>query len=263
LLTAIAHLSGQVGWMSHDVGMDGPAQRYFWYGIQAAREAGTERAQLRAVGLLADMARQVQATGHLDTARRLVDLALERVPDDPHRFNAVRAMLWNLKANVLGGMGAAHLSEVNRYIDRSFDLYRKAEDDEHSPAVAEYYPYTCEAELASVAAASYQELAREEAGLAGRAESHARYALDHRGDAFVRSKVFDRVTLTRIRFRAGELEQACVDGQQAIQMAGAVSESKRVRTQLAQLMNDAAQYQGRAEVRELREQLGLAIAGAV
>lgn len=260
LLTVIAHLAGQVAWMSHDVGMDGPAQRYFWYGFQAAHQAGTERAQLKAVGILANLTRQVQAAGQLGTARSLVDLAIERVPNDTRRFNAVRGMLWNLKANVISSMGVAHLTEVDRYINLSFDLYRKSADDERSPAVTDYFPYTCEAELAGVAAASYRDLAHEDTRLASRAEQHARYALDNRGDGFARSKLFDQVTLARARLRAGELGQACVDGQQAIQMATAVTDSKRVRTHLRQLMNDAAPHQREPVVRELREELRVAVA---
>jgi transcriptional regulator with XRE-family HTH domain len=261
LLTVIADLAGWVGWMSHDAGMNGPAQRYFWYGLQAAHEAGTEGAQLRAVGILTDLAIQAQAAGHLDTARRILDLALDRVPKDQRRFNAVRAILRSRLASVLSGMGAAHLSEVDRYVSESFDLFRKSEDDEYSPAVADYYPYACEAELASVAAASYHELAREDRRLTTPAETQASTALNSWSEGFVRSKVFDQVTLARIRFRAGDLERACVDGGQAIQLASTVSESKRVRDRLTQLLSDTTPYQRRPAVRELREQLGLAVAG--
>jgi transcriptional regulator with XRE-family HTH domain len=261
LLIAISDLASRVGWMSHDVGMDGPAQRYFWYALRAAHEAGTERAQLRSVGTLANLARQARATGHPDTARRILDLAIDRVPDDPRRFNAVRGELWSLRANAMGGFGVAHLSEVDRCINLSLDLYRKSADDEYSPAVADYFPYACEAELAGVAAASYHELAQEDTQLATRAEQHARYALDHRGDGFTRSKIFDQVTLARVRLRAGEIEQACLDGQQAVQMAAEVTESKRVRTHLRQLMNDTTPYQQQSAVRELREELRGAVAG--
>lgn len=261
LLTVIAELADRVGWMSHDAGMDGPAQRYFWYGLRAAHEAGTERAQLRAVAILQDMARQVQAAGRLDTASRLIDLAIDRTPDDKRRFNAVRASLWNSKASVLRSKGAAHLPEMDSYINLSFDLYHRATEDEPSSAVADYFPYACEAELASVAAASYLDLAHEDVRLTARAERHARHALSSRADGFERSRVFDQVTLARVRFRAGEPDQACRDGQQAIQMAAAVSGSHRVRTQLAWLRNDTAPHQQRPAVRELREQLSLAIAG--
>lgn len=264
LLTVIADLAGWVGWMSHDAGMDGPAQRYAWYGLRAAHEAGTERAQLRAIGLLDDLAMYARAAGHLDTARRFVDLALDRLPSDPHRFNAVRAILRSRLANVFSGMGADHSAEVDRHVNISFDLHRKADDDEPSPWLAGYFPYSCapgaDAELASEAAASYYALAHEDARFASRAQRHARQALDHRSEGFIRSKVFDQVMLARAGLRAGELDQACRDGQEAIRMAGAVGESQRVRTRLAQLMDDTTGYEQEPVVRELREELRLAVA---
>jgi transcriptional regulator with XRE-family HTH domain len=263
LLTVIADLAGWVGWMSHDAGMEGPAQRYAWYGLRAAHEAGSERAQLRAIGMLDDLAMYSRAAGHLDTARRFVSLALDRIPDDPHRFNPVRAILRSRLGTVLSGMGSAHSAEVDRNVNLSFDLHRKAQDDEPSPWLAAYFPYSCapgaDAELASEAAASYHALAQEDARLAGRAQQHARQALERRSDGFTRSRVFDQVMLARAEFRAGELDQACRDGQEAIRLAAAVGDSMRVRTRLAQLVDDADQHQREPAVRELREELWVAV----
>jgi transcriptional regulator with XRE-family HTH domain len=259
LLTVIADLADRVGWMSHDAGMDGPAQRYAWYGLQAAHEAGIERAQLLAVRVLDHLAEYAREAGQLDTARRFNDLALDRVPNDPHRFNAVRAILRSRQAIVLSGMGTTHLPEVDRYVNMSFDQHHKAQDDEPSPWLADCFPYSCgpgaDAELASEVAASYHALAREDARLATRAQEHARQALNRRSEDFTRSRVFDQVMLARTGFRAGELDQACRDGHEAIRMAGAVGESQRVRTRLAQLMDDTAPHQREPAVRELREEL--------
>jgi hypothetical protein len=265
LLTVIADLAGRVGWMSHDAGMDGPAQRYAWYGLRAAHEAGTERARLLAVRMLDHLAEYARVAGHYETARRFNDLALDRIPDDPRRFNPLRAVLWSRLANVLSGMGTAHSAEVDRYVNMSFDLHHKAKDDEPSPWLADYFPYSCapgaDAELASEAAASYYALAQEDARFAVRAQQHVRQALDRRGQGFTRSRVFDRVTLARAGFRAGELDQACRDGQEAIRMAAAVSDSQRVRIRLAQLMDDTAEHRREPAVRELQEQLRLAVVG--
>jgi hypothetical protein len=141
----------------------------------------------------------------------------------------------------------------------SFDQHHKAQDDEPSPWLADCFPYSCgpgaDAELASEVAASYHALAREDARLATRAQEHARQALDRRSEDFTRSRVFDQVMLARTGFRAGELDQACRDGHEAIRMAGAVGESQRVRTRLAQLMDDTAPHQREPAVRELREEL--------
>jgi hypothetical protein len=69
--------------------------------------------------------------------------------------------------------------------------------------------------------------------------------------------VFDQVMLAGSSFRAGELDQACRDSQEAIRMAASVSDSRCVRTRLAQLLEDTAGYQREPAVRELREELTL------
>jgi transcriptional regulator with XRE-family HTH domain len=265
LLTVIADLAGRVSWMSHDVGMDGPAQRYAWYGLRAAHEAGSERARLLAVLMLSNLAKYAREAGQLDTARQLNGLALDRIPDDA-RFNQVRAIMRSRLAIVLGRMSTAHKAEVDGHIEMSFDLHHRTQDGEPPPWLADYFPYSCgpsaDAELASEAALSYLALARQDARLAARAQQHARQALDRRPEGFTRSRAFDQVTLARTTFRAGELDQACRDGQEAIQMAATVSDSQRVRTRLAQLMDDTAEHQREPAVRELREQLRMAVVGA-
>lgn len=264
LLTVIADLAGRVGWMSHDAGMAGPAQRYAWYGLRAAHEADTEQARLLAVRTLDHLAEYARTAGHLDTARRLHGLALDRIPENPGRFNSVRAMIRCRLATVLSGMGTARAADVDRHVNVSFDLYHQAEDDGPPPWLAVVFPYSrapggADAELASEAAASYLALARQDARLAARAQQHARRARDRRPEGFTRSRVLDQVILARAGFRAGELDQACRDGQEAIRMAGAVSDSQRVRTRLAELMDDTAEHQREPAVRDLQEQLRAAV----
>jgi hypothetical protein len=261
LLAAIANLSGLVGWMSFDADMDGPAQRYFVYGLQAAHEVGDEATALRAAGILADMAHQMRALGHPDTGLRLIELALDRVPAGRRRFNAVRAMLWNLKAHMLSPMGLGYLAEIRSAVGLSFDLYGEARDDEPDPAVAQYWPYTSDAELAYVAAGTFRELAVAEPSLATESEQYAQYALVHRANGFARSKVFDQIALARARFLRAEPDQACRDGVAAIDLAASVAASKRVTTRLRDLLSDSQPYQDQARVREFRERLELAVAG--
>lgn len=157
-------------------------------------------------------------------------------------------------------MGAVTRTAVDRHIGQSFDLYHHAADDEPSPAMAAYFPYSsdADAELASEAAATYHALAPEDARLAGRAQGYGRRALESRSESFTRSRVFDQVMLARTGLVAGELERACRDGREAIRMAGEVGESQRVRARLAQLMADTAPHRREPAVRELREELRLA-----
>jgi hypothetical protein len=110
-------------------------------------------------------------------------------------------------------MGRGHSADVDRYANVSFDLYRKAEDDEPLPWLPVVFPYSCapgaDAELASDVATAYHALAEEDARFVVRARQHARRALERRSDGLARSRVFDQVMLARTGFRAGELDQAC------------------------------------------------------
>jgi hypothetical protein len=259
LLAAIADLSGWVGWMSHDVAMDGPAQRYFVYGLQAARESHDERAQFRAVGILADMSRQMLASGRPDSGLRLIDLAFDQLPRDGRRINKVRSLLWNLRAHMLASMGTGYTSEARSAVGLSFDLYGQIGDEDNASAVTACFPYTTDAELASGAAVCYRLLDEHDRALAAEAERQALYALSHRPKGFTRSRVFDQIELARARFAAGEPDQACTDGEVALRLAGDVATSKRVVLRLHELLEDAEPYKNRNRVREMREKLRLAL----
>jgi hypothetical protein len=244
--------------MSFDANMPGPAQRYSVYGLQAAHEASDERAHVRAAGLLVDLAYQMRALGDPKSGLRLAELALERIPLDRHRFNTVRAMVWSIKAHMLSPMGIGHLSEMRNAVNLSFDLHHDGQAGEYSSAVAEYWPYTSEAELASVAAISYADLAVDEPRLAVASERYAEQALAHRAAGFDRSRVFDQISLARARFLACEPDQASADGTMAIEMSADVAASRRVATRLRELMIDSEPYRDRLVVRDFHERLRVA-----
>jgi hypothetical protein len=245
--------------MSHDVAMDGPAQRYFVYGLQAARESHDERAQFRAVGILADMSRQMLASGRPDSGLRLIDLAFDQLPRDGRRINKVRSLLWSLRAHMLASMGTGYVSEARSAVGLSFDLYGQIGDEDNASTVTACFPYTTDAELASGAAVCYRRLAEHDRPLAAEAERQALYALSHRPEGFTRSRVFDQIELARARFAAGEPDQACTDGEVALRLAGDVATSKRVVLRLHELLEDAEPYKNKSRVREMREKLRLAL----
>ncbi len=259
LLAAIADLSAWVGWMSHDLAMHGPAQRYLVYGLQAARESRDEHARLRAIGILADLARQMHALGHPDDGLRLVGLALDTLPKDGRKLNKIRALLWSLRAQLLAAMGTGYLPEVRSAIGLSFELYGQLVDEDQAPAVTACFPYTTDAELASTAAAAYRTLAVDIPSLADQAASQARYALSQRPATFVRSRVFDQIELARARLLAGDPDQAAVDGQQALEAAKQVATSRRVVTGLRSLLRDADAHDRCAALDTLKYRLRTAI----
>jgi hypothetical protein len=255
LLGAIADLSGWVGWMSHDLAMHGPAQRYLVYGLQAARESRDERARLRVIGILADLARQMQTLGQPDTGLRLIGLALDRLPKDGRKLNKVRALLWSLRAQMLAAMGTGYLPEVRSAVGLSFELYGQIGDDDIAPAVMACFPYTTDAELASTAAGAYRMLAVEDCRLANDAANQALYALAQRPETFVRSRVFDQIELARARLLAGEVDQAALDGQQALEAADHVMTSRRVVSGLRALGREAGVHDGSEALRALRQRI--------
>lgn len=129
LLAAIGELSGLVGYPLQNCGMPGPAQRYFTFGLQAARESTDPRAPMLVVSILADMAQHMRWLGRPNTALRLHDLALSQLPTDRRRYLVVRAVLACKRAEdglcYLGGSAlsevrstAANSSPVNRGVNR-------------------------------------------------------------------------------------------------------------------------------------------------
>lgn len=221
MLAAIAKLSGEIGYMSHDAGMNGPAQRYFVYGLQAARESTDERAPLVVVAILGDMVRQLRTLGDLAGAERLIEVALAQLPND-QAFHSVRAMLWSVKGRVLAGMGASRSTEACAAIDLAFELSADATSVQPPEWLGSVFYYLGEPELRSHASDAYLDLAPHRPELAAKAEAQAVDALHGWDIAFVRERGYSLIDLTRARFAQGELEQACNDGRSAIEMTAQV-----------------------------------------
>jgi hypothetical protein len=253
LLAAIAGLSGLVGWMSLDSGMPGPAQRYLTYGLQAARESTDVRAPLLVVRLLADLATQARWAGNHATSVRLYDMALGQLPAGRNRFNLTRAIVTSSKAQSLCYLGQACLPEVRSAVGLSSDLSIQATDDERlaTVSVAHRLVDMSEPELSAKASDAYLVLAREDRRLASEADAHARHAL-HIADGYGRNRVLAQIRLARVRFVSGEPDQACADGEQALEMAGGTI-SSMVTTRLRELLSDAEPYRDWPRVRDLRE----------
>src|SRR5262249_31939902 len=135
LLAAIAELSGLVGWLCHDSGIPGPAQRYFTYGLQAARESTDPRAPLLVVSILSDMAQHMRWLGRPNTALRMHDLAMNQLPADRRRFNVLRAVLATRRVeDSLCHLGISALPEVRNTLSLAYDLHAQANDEDRANA---------------------------------------------------------------------------------------------------------------------------------
>ena len=264
LLAAIGKLSGEIGYMSHDAGMEGPAQQYLTYGLQAARESSDERASVVAVGILADMARQMRFLGRPDTGLRLVDLAFDQLSHDPDGSGSVRAMLWNLKARMLASIGTRP-SEVHSAIDLSLDLLAQARDQDEPPWQRSVLIYIGEAELQRHATGAYLDLAavHPEATrrLATMAEGAALAALANWEAGFIRERAYGFADLAQARFLQSEPDQACEDGEQAVELSARVIGSSRLTARLGDLLKASELYRDHQRVRDFRSRLEAAVAG--
>jgi hypothetical protein len=262
LLAAIAELSGLVGWLCHDSGMPGPAQRYFTYGLQAARESTDPRAPLLVVSILSDMAQVMKWLGRPNTAVRLHDLAIDQLPSDRRRFNVLRAVLATKRAeNGLCYLGTSCLPEVQSALNLSGDLYVQADDEDRATAATMWHRAIdmSEAELSAMASATYLVLARDNPALAAEVEQRTTHHLANVGEGQGRNVVFSHIRLASARFIAGEAEQACDDGDQALDAAAHIT-SAMIRTRLHELLTDTEPYADVPRVVEFRDRLRSTVA---
>jgi hypothetical protein len=84
-------------------------------------------------------------------------------------------------------------------------------------------------------------LAADDPRLADHAEARALHALAYLDTGYGRNRVLTQIRLARIRFVAGEPEQACEDGEEALTMAQSAS-SWMVTARLRELLGDTEPY---------------------
>jgi hypothetical protein len=154
-------------------------------------------------------------------------------------------------------LGSSCLPEVRNALSLSFELYAQANaDDRNGPQQYHRALDMSEAGLSGRAAAAYLVLAKENRRLANDAEERTLHMLANVDGGQGRDKVLSQIRLARVRFAAGEPEQACDDGDQALTMAENIA-STMVRTRLRELLADSDPYQDVPKVGELRERLHL------
>lgn len=111
-----------------------------------------------------------------------------------------------------------------------------------------------EAGLSVATACTYLAMAQEDPRLATEAEKHMIAQLASVSEGQGRAKLFGQIGLARVRLRAGEAEQACEDGDQALRIAESVS-SAMVRTRLRDLLADSDPFAAVPRVVEFRDRL--------
>jgi hypothetical protein len=260
LLAAVAELSGVVGWMCQDSGMRGPAQRYLLYGLQAAKESSDPRAPLLVIGILRDLARHAHWAGDPATALRVLDVAVNQLPGERSRLSSLRAVLWSNKAWALASLGASGQPEARNALGLAADLQAHASNDDRATALRVLHempsaqPAALDAQLAITASCTYLTMAQHDERMAGAAQTQAVDAVTRAAGAPGRHALMAQIRLSRARFAAGEPDQGCDDGDQALALTGD-SMSTMVTTRLRELLGDTEPHRERPRVREFRERL--------
>ncbi|MET9148558.1 MULTISPECIES: hypothetical protein [unclassified Streptomyces] len=243
-----ANLAVLAGWMSHDVGLEPTAQKYFVIATHAAREGGDRP---RAGEALSRAARQKVHLGRPDEALDLMKLAQSGSGD--RLQPRTKAMFHTIEAWAQAAMGKGQA--MRRTLGRAEDLFVTDRGD------GEPLPWmqTFKAEdLYGMQALAYRTLAEFDPDAAVHAQHYAEKALALRIDGRERSKIFDHLSMASACFIADDPEQADRYARLALMSMGSNS-SRRTWDRLREMYRLTAQYAGYPRIHELREEIRLAM----
>ncbi|GAB2967458.1 hypothetical protein GCM10023080_032600 [Streptomyces pseudoechinosporeus] len=244
VFAATADLAALAGWVSHDSGRYGTAQRYWSYGVYAAGEAGQRD---RGVEIATRMSHQMIYLGRPDDALGLLDVAAAKA-----KMPATRALVASQTGRVHAALGDER--QADRHLGDADDLLADGLGDD----VPEWVAYFDAAEHAGARAVSARDLAGLDRGQRP-ASVHFEDALRLRKPGFDRVKVMDRVGLAAALFDEGEAERGAAAAHQALDDAARL-DSALVTSRLNTLLDAARPYETAAvdEVRTRATELAAA-----
>jgi transcriptional regulator with XRE-family HTH domain len=243
-LRASAELTQLVGWMSYDGAQHGLSQRYF---IQALRLAKAADDECLGAEILAAMSHQASYLGHGSAA---VDLA--RVAARSATTVGVPVLV--AEAAVLEAQGhaerkdekacavALHVAETT--LDRA--------DRSHDPQWISYFD---EAYMSAKFGHCFRAL-----GQPKKAETFAKRSLDM-DPTYVRGRAFNLALLATSYVQQGEVEQACLVGQQAVRLARELN-SKRAVRYISEVADGLASAADHADVQLFRRDVAQLVGAA-
>ncbi|GAA2410826.1 hypothetical protein GCM10010420_44560 [Streptomyces glaucosporus] len=243
-----ANLAVLAGWMSHDVGLEPTAQKYFVIAAHAAREGGDRP---RAGEALSRAARQMVHLGRPDEALDLMKLARAGCGD--RALPRTRAMLHTIEAWAQASMGQGQ--EMRRTLGEAEELFVSDRGDVPPPSWMQMFD---EADLHGMQALAYRTLAEHEPSAARVAEKHAKEALRLREKGRERSKILDYISLASACFIADDPEQADRYARLALVSIGNTS-SHRTWDRLREMYRLTGRYAGYSGIEDLREELELVL----
>ena len=247
LWTVAANLSVLAGWMSHDVGLEPTAQKYFVMAAHASREADDRP---RAGEALSRAARQMVHLGRPADALDLLRVAESGSGEDT--LPRTRAMLRTVEAWAHASMG--HAQATRRTLGEAEDLFAQDKGDP-GPGWLQFFD---RADLHGMEALAYRTLAEHDASAAPLAQFHARQAIALREGGHERSTLFDQLSLASACYIANKPEEAGKYARLALTSTNQMS-SRRTWDRLREMYRLSGRYQQISEVRELREEINAAL----
>ncbi|MEV7781321.1 hypothetical protein [Kitasatospora sp. NPDC088351] len=239
-----ANLAVLAGWMSHDVGLEPTAQKYFMIAAESAKEAGDRP---RAGEAISRAARQMVHLGRADDA---LDLMAAAKAGGGRALPRTRAMLNTVEAWAHASIG--HSQDTWRLLGEAEELF--AEDvSEPPPSWMQVFD---EAELRGMQALVLRTLAEHDPVAAPQARQQAERVIKLReGTGQLRSALFDRITLASVHWITGEPDAAEFQAKMVMNLIGQNS-SHRTWDRLREMYRLTARYRGVQVVDELRAELG-------
>jgi transcriptional regulator with XRE-family HTH domain len=244
LFSATSELTLLAAWMAYDTDRHGLAQRYL---IQALRLAKAGQDRPLGAEILAGMSHQAL---YLDQASEAVDLARAA------RETAAKTSLPTLSAE--SAVMEAHAHARRGDASACTAALRDAEQAMDKPAggeVPSWLTYLDEAYLAAKFGHCFRELGQPE-----QAAQFAQRSLDMDG-RYVRGRAFNLTLLASAYVQQGEIEQACEQGHQALDLVDGLHSSRGAK--YLRDLGDQLQPYGRVPVvRELAERSAVVLGPA-
>ncbi|MFB9391540.1 hypothetical protein ACFPM3_19030 [Streptomyces coeruleoprunus] len=243
-----ANLAVLAGWMSHDVGLEPTAQKYFIIAAHAAREGGDRP---RAAEALSRAARQMVHLGRPDEALDLMNLA--KAGAGHEILPRTKAMLHTIEAWAQAALGRGQA--MRRTLGEAEELFVSHRGDVPMPVWMQTFK---DEDLYGMEALAYRTLAEHEPNAAKQAQYFAQKALELRIDGRERSKIFDHLSMASACFIADDPEQADRYARLAL-MAMTANSSERTWDRLREMYRLTGQYAGYSKIEDLREEIKLAM----
>ncbi|MCB5164339.1 hypothetical protein LG634_05740 [Streptomyces bambusae] len=243
-----ANLAVLAGWMSHDVGLEPTAQKYFVIAAHAAREGGDRP---RAGEALSRAARQMVHLGKPHEALDLMQLAQSGSGEET--LPRTRAMLHTIEAWAQAAMGKGQA--MRRTLGEAEELFVSDKRDVPPPSWMQHFD---EADMHGMQALAFRTLADHDPSAAPIAQRHAREALRLRAAGHQRSQIFDYISMASACFIADDPEQADRYARLALMSMGETS-SHRTWDRLREMYRLTGQYAGYAKIEDLREEIKMAL----